>query len=57
MILSQKNFLNHFFCLLVVAATIFMSVGYASINSITSTIEGDVLAKVQEGVFISMLKE
>ena len=39
--------------LLIIIGTIFIGVGYASINSITGEITGIVLAEVQSGVFIT----
>ena len=44
---------NKLFPMLILVATIFMGVGYASINSISLNINGEVIAKVQDGVFIT----
>lgn len=41
------------FPFLLLISTLFMSVGYASLNSITADITGDVLANAQYGVFIT----
>lgn len=50
--IKNKNHKQSFFYMLMIIATMFMSVGYASINSITATISGNLMAEVQEGVFI-----
>lgn len=41
------------FLLLMCLCTLFMSIGYAKINSITAEITGTLLAEAQEGVFIT----
>lgn len=45
--------INSIFPFLILLSTIFMGIGYASINSITSEIKATVIAKKQEGVFIT----
>ncbi len=49
----MNNKLFKILSLLLVIATLFMSVGYASINSITTTVSGDLIVAAQDGVFIS----
>jgi len=44
---------NKLFPVLILVATLFMGVGYASINSIFFNISGDVVAKSPNGVFIT----
>jgi len=44
---------HNIFLLLLLLSTLFMGVGYASMNSILLDFSGDVAAKSQEGVFIS----
>ena len=44
------------FPILILVATIFMSVGYASINSIIINISGEVIAKEQDGIFITEIE-
>jgi len=44
---------NKLFPILIFIATIFMSVGYASINSIIMNINGEVIAKAQDGIYIT----
>ena len=44
---------NTKFYLLIIIAVLFMSIGYASINSVSLGIDGDVIAYVQDGVFIT----
>lgn len=44
---------NTKFFLLIIIAVLFMSMGYASINSISLGINGDVLAYAQDGIFIT----
>lgn len=54
---SKKNknpfVYNKFFPILLFVATLFMGVGYASINSISLDIDGSALAKVPDGVYIT----
>ena len=45
-----KNVINLFFLII---ATLFMCVGYAAINSISLDLTGDLIAQVQEGIFIT----
>ena len=51
----KKNiaFSNSLFPILIFVATLFMSVGYAYINSIIMNINGEVVAKAQDGIFIT----
>lgn len=42
--------------LLMFLATLFMGIGYASINSITLDIKGTAIVKEQDGVFITDVK-
>ncbi len=44
---------NKLFPILILVATIFMGVGYASINSIILNINGEVVAKAQDGIYIT----
>ena len=44
---------NKLFPILILVATIFMGVGYASINSVSLNINGEVVAKAQDGIFIT----
>ncbi len=44
---------NKLFPIMILIATIFMGVGYASINSILLNINGEVIAKAQDGIFIT----
>jgi len=48
--------MNKLFPILILIATISMSVGYASINSIIIGINGEVVAKSQDNVFITEVK-
>ena len=48
-----KNKLSIFFSILFCVATLFMGVGYASINSVSFNISGEVTPKVQDGIFIT----
>ena len=52
-LLERKNMLLLFVLL---GAILIMSVGYASINSVTGDIEGTALADAQEGVFITNIE-
>jgi len=45
--------INKLFPILIVVATIFMGVGYASVNSIIMGINGDAVVKAQDGIFIT----
>ncbi len=51
---EKKKFIlkNRFFALLFVAVTLFMGIGYASVNSVMLDINGTVIAKEQEGIYI-----
>ena len=49
----MKNNFYRLFSILFVAATLFMGVGYASINSISLNVNGGALAQVQEKLFIT----
>lgn len=49
----MKNKLYIFFSTFFCIATLFMGVGYASINSISFNLLGEVFTQVQEGVFIT----
>ena len=42
---------------LLIAALMFMSIGYSAINSVTGDISGTVTAKVQDGVFITDVEQ
>ena len=42
---------------LLIAALLFMSIGYSAINSVTGDISGTVTAKVQDGVFITDVEQ
>ena len=44
---------NKLFPILILIAAISMSIGYASINSISMGVNGEVIAKTQEGIFIT----
>lgn len=46
---------NRLLSILILIATIFMGVGYASINSIVMNIDGQVVAKEQEEIFITQV--
>ena len=48
-----RNKFYLFFSILFCIATLFMGVGYASINSISLNISGELFAEVQDGVFIT----
>lgn len=48
-----KHNIKSLFSILIILATFFMCVGYASINSITTTISGDIIVPAQEGINIS----
>ena len=50
---SSKNIIKPLFSVFLVIATLFMCVGYASINLITSEINGEVIVQSQNGIFIS----
>lgn len=45
--------INKLFPILILVATMLMGIGYASINSIITRINGDIVAKNQEGIFIT----
>ena len=47
---------NKLFPILILVATIFMGVGYASINSIILNINGEVVAKAQDGIYITEIE-
>ena len=49
----MKNKLYIIFSILFCVATLFMGVGYASINSISLNVNGEMTAQVQEGIFIT----
>ncbi len=51
--INNNKHITNYFLLLILIATLFMSIGYASINNITMDINGTVSAKAQEGVFIT----
>ena len=44
---------NMIFLLLLIISTLFMGIGYASINSITGDITGTAIAELQDGIFIA----
>lgn len=44
------------FSIVLIIATLFMGVGYASINAISLDISGEVIAQVQDGIFITNIK-
>ena len=48
-----RNIINSFFSIFLVIATLFMCIGYASINSISLEIDGELVAQVQDGIFIT----
>lgn len=48
-----KNKLYISFSILFCIATLFMGIGYASINSISFNVSGEVTAQVQDGIFIT----
>ncbi len=50
--MKSKNY-KALFPILIVISTLFISIGYASINSVSIGLEGSLLAQVQEGIFIS----
>jgi len=51
---KQKHKSNSWiFLLFICLCTVFMSIGYAKINSITSEITGTLLAEAQDGIFIT----
>ena len=52
-LVKNKNMLLLF---VLFAMIILMSIGYASINSVTGDIEGTALADAQEGVFITNIE-
>lgn len=47
--ITKSRIILLLFCL----ATLFMGIGYASINSVTFNIEGTAIAKAQDGIFIT----
>lgn len=48
--ISRKT---NIFLLLIALATFFMSIGYASINSVVENVEGDIKVAAQDGIFIT----
>ena len=52
----MKNQLCLFFSILLCIATLFMGVGYASINSVSLNVSGEMIAQVQNGIFITEVK-
>jgi len=50
---KKQKFKSHYLPLLIIVATLFMGVGYASVSSITLGINGNLVAEAQEGVYIS----
>lgn len=52
MLIFQNKLLN----LLIIIATVFMGIGYASVNSVTLDIAGELTAKEQDGVYIKSVK-
>lgn len=48
-----RNMINSFFSIFLVIATLFMCIGYASINSISLEMDGELVAQVQDGIFIT----
>ena len=51
-----KNKLYLFLSILFCVATLFMGVGYASINSISLNVNGKMTAQVQDGIFITTVE-
>ncbi len=51
--IKKANGNINFYSILLLIAILFMSIGYASINNIRLDINGSVMAKAQEGIFIS----
>ena len=41
------------FSIVLIIATLFMGVGYASINSVSLNVSGEMIAQAQEGIFIA----
>ena len=52
---SVRNNFYRFFSILLCIATLFMGVGYASINSISLNVSGEVIAQAQNGIFITQV--
>lgn len=52
----MKNKLYLLFSILFCTATLFMGVGYASINSISLNMKGDITPQLQNGIFITVAK-
>ena len=52
---SVRNNFYRFFSILLCIATLFMGVGYASINSISLNVSGKLTAQVQNGIFITQV--
>lgn len=46
-------FINQKFTILIVMASLFMGIGYAAVNSVIIDIKGTVVAKAQDGVYIT----
>lgn len=53
---TTKFLASKFIPIILMIATLFMGIGYASINSITFDIQGSLLAKTQDGIFITDVK-
>ena len=51
-----KNKLDLFLSILFCVATLFMGVGYASINSISLNVTGDVQPQLQNGIYITSVE-
>ncbi len=50
---ANRNKIENYFPIFLLIATLFMGIGYASINNITLDISGNVMVKAQEGVYIT----
>lgn len=50
---KTSSSVNKIYPLLLLVATLFMGIGYATINSITLNLSGKVSAKVQDGIYIT----
>lgn len=48
-----KTVINLFFSVFLIVATLFMCIGYASINSISLEMDGELVAQAQDGIFIT----
>ncbi len=53
---KKANRNKNYYPILMLFAALFMSIGYASVSSVTLDINGEVVAKAQDGVFITDVK-